>query len=338
MMRLWVILLVSVSYQGLGQVTHALKKEFHAMGTAFEVTTVAKDFKTAEAGIEMAISEIDRIEKLISSWDPNSQTSEVNRMAGIQPVVVDQELFDLVRRSIKISTLTKGAFDISYASMDRLWVFDGQEHTAPDSAEIAASVRLIGHDDIVLDQDASTIFLKRKGMKIGFGGIGKGYAAMKASRMLAGMGILGGIVNAGGDLYAWGESGKEEEWSVAIADPKRKGDMMAYLRLIDQAIVTSGDYERFITIEGKRYAHIIDPRTGWPASGLKSVSVICADAELADALATSIFVMGKENGLYLINQLKGIECLLIDDHDEIHTSENLKLHFQATPQDHEAIK
>lgn len=338
MMRLLVIILVSVGFQGMGQKLHSLKKEFYAMGTAFEVTVVTQDFKTAEAGIDLAISEIDRIEKLISSWDPKSQTSEVNRMAGIRPVVVDQELFDLVRRSLKISKLTKGAFDISYASMDRIWVFDGKEHTAPDSNDIAASVRLIGHDHVILDHDARSIYLDRKGMKIGFGGIGKGYAAMKASRMLADMGILGGIVNAGGDLYAWGESGKMEDWRVAIADPKQKGDMMAYLRLNDQAIVTSGDYERFITIEGRRYAHIIDPRTGWPASGLKSVSVICADAELADALATSIFVMGKENGLHLINQLKGIECLLIDDDDELHTSDNLNLLFQESPGNHETIK
>jgi len=162
-------------------------------------------------------------------------------------------------------------------------------------------------------------------MKIGFGGIGKGYAAMKTAELMKQHGINSGIVNAGGDLFTWGDGDMGEGWKVAIADPKATGDMMAYLSLKNQSIVTSGDYERFAMINGVRYAHIIDPKSGWPSKGIKSVSVISDDAELADALATSIFVMGQENGLHLINQLPGIECMIIDDKDEMKTSEGLQL-------------
>lgn len=327
-MRIYICIILSLSAQfAFSQELKSVKKQFHAMGSAFEITAVSYDAQLCERSIEAAIQEIDRIERSISSWDPGSQTSEINANAGIKPVSVDDELFELIRRCQKIARLTNGAFDISYASMDRIWTFDGSEHSAPDSQMIANSVKHIGFDKIKLNEESRTVFLPEKGMKIGFGGIGKGFAAMSASRVMREMDVAGGIVNAGGDLYAWGQSGGNEDWSIAIADPKEKGAMIGYLELSDQAIVTSGDYERYVVIDGRRYAHIIDPRTGWPASGLKSVSIICPDAELADALATAVFVMGKENGLYFINQLSNVECLLIDDKDQISTSENLSLNL-----------
>lgn len=306
----------------------SLTKEFSAMGTAFEVTVVAAEMSEAQEMIDAAIAEVDRIEKHISSWDPNSQTSAVNQNAGIKPIEVDAELFSLVERSLQVSKLTQGAFDISYASMDRIWKFTKSEITPPDAKEIAVSVAKIGFEKIQLNPEKRSIFLPEEGMKIGFGAIGKGYAAMKVSKMLREKGALGGIVNAGGDLYAWGVSHRPEGWRVAVANPKKRNEIMAYLMLQNQAVVTSGDYERYALIDGRRYAHIIDPRTGWPTSGLKSVTVICHDAELADALATAIFVMGKENGLYLINQLKGVECLLVDDEDQLITSDNLMLNYE----------
>lgn len=306
----------------------SLTKEFTAMGTAFEVTVVADEMGDAEQMIDAAIAEVDRIEKLISSWDLKSQTSAVNQNAGINPVEVDAELFFLVERSLQVSKLTQGAFDISYASMDRIWEFSRSEIEPPSKEAIAASVAKIGYTKIELNPNRRSIYLPEKGMKIGFGAIGKGYAAMKVSKLLKDRGALGGIVNAGGDLYAWGRSHRPEGWRVAVADPKKKNEIMAYLTLQNQAVVTSGDYERYTVIDGQRYAHIIDPRTGWPTTGLKSVTVVCHDAELADALATAIFVLGKENGLYLINQLKGVECLLVDDEDELITSNNLKLNYE----------
>ncbi len=297
------------------------------MGSRFEFTAVARDSTSALAGIEAGIKEVRRIEKLISSWDLQSQTSKVNDAAGLAPVVVDKELYDLVKRSKKISELTQGAFDISYASMDKIWKFDGSVQSLPAKGDIAQSVSSINYQNVILDPGNVTIFLKEKGMKIGFGAIGKGYAANRAKAVMQNHGIENGVVNAGGDLITWGQRDNNKSWRIGIADPKDKTKMISWLDVSDMAVVTSGNYEKYVIIDGQRYAHIIDPRTGMPAKGLKSVTIICTDAELADALATSVFVLGKENGLHLIDQLKGIEGLLITDTDEMITTKNLHLNY-----------
>ncbi|MTI40711.1 FAD:protein FMN transferase [Fulvivirga lutimaris] len=303
------------------------KKVLLLMGSRFELTAIDEDINLANQGIEAAIEEITRIEKLISSWDPNSQTSLVNKMAGVEAVKVDKELFELIKRSKKISALTNGAFDISYASMDKIWKFDGSVTKLPTEEEIKASVSKINYHDIILDEENQTVFLKNNGMKIGFGAIGKGYAANKGRKIMLELGIKSGIVNAGGDLITWGKEANGNDWSIGIADPKNKTHVLAWITVGQMAVVTSGNYEKFIDIDGQRYSHIIDPITGYPVRGLKSVTIICPDAELADALATSTFILGKEKGLSLINQLKGVEVLLVDDNDNISTSDNLKLNY-----------
>ena len=306
----------------------AQKKVLKLMGSRFEITAVAENKQLAWNAINAGIKEIERIEKLISSWDKNSQTSAINQQAGMQPVKVDKELYDLIFRAKKVAELTDGAFDISYASMDRIWKFDGSMKKMP-SVEIVAKAReKINWENIVMDSEQQTVFLKEKGMKIGFGAIGKGYAANKAKTLMQKMnGIHGGVVNASGDLISWGKSNKKEGWLINITNPKDKEVSLGWLQINDLAVVTSGDYERFVMLDNKRYAHIIDPRTGYPTTGIKSVTLICPDAELADALATSVFVLGKKEGLRLINQLKNIECLIVTDDDEILTSENLKLNY-----------
>ena len=309
------------------------------MGSRFEFTAIGESLEDCDLAIKKAIDEVDRLEKIISSWDPNSQTSEIVINAGIKPVKVELELFNLIERSIKVSEITEGAFDISFASIDPIWKFEGQEEVMPDSSRIKKSVSKIDHKKIHLNKNDTTVFLMERGMKIGFGGIGKGLAAANAARFMRKMGIESGIVNAGGDLYAWGRDENGRPWKIGVTDPNDKTKTLAWLDIEDMAIVTSGDYERFLTIDGKRYAHIIDPRTGWPASGIKSVSVLCPDPELADALATSIFVMGEENGLYLINQLKGVECLIINDENEIVHSKHLNLNYYgAKKSDRHATK
>ncbi|MDN5204515.1 FAD:protein FMN transferase [Fulvivirgaceae bacterium BMA10] len=297
------------------------------MGSRFEITAISEKEALAVQAVKAGIDEIRRIEKLISSWDPASQTSEVNRQAGIKPVAVDQELFDLINRAKKISTLTDGAFDISYASMDKIWKFDGSMKTLPDPDLVKNSVARIDFKNIMLDPEKGTVFLKEKGMKIGFGAIGKGYAANKAKSIMLSLGIQNGLVNAGGDLIAWGKKADGSDWQIGIANPKDKEGIFSWLTINEMAVVTSGDYERFVMFDGKRYAHIIDPRTGYPVSETKSVTIICPDAELADALATSVFVLGEKQGLNLINQLKGIECLIVNKDDEIKTSDNLDLNY-----------
>jgi thiamine biosynthesis lipoprotein len=308
---------------------HSFSKQLLLMGSAFEIIVVVdlSEKIFAEEQINVAIHEIERIERLISSWDQNSQTSLINENAGIKAVTVDQELFDLIERSIKVSKLTYGAFDISYASIDEVWYFDGSMKALPSEESIQKSVVKIDYNNIILDQDKLTVFLKERGMRIGFGAIGKGYAAQKAKELLIENGVEDGVINASGDLVAWGFNADGKSWRVGIADPANNKSILAWIPVNDLAVVTSGNYEKFIEINGVRYSHIIDPRTGWPSRGLKSVTIICPNPELADALATALFVMGGETGLDLIDQLNGIECILVDEENKLIISKNIQLNY-----------
>lgn len=296
------------------------------MGSRFDITVVASNQVEANEYIELAVQEISRIESLISSWDINSQTSLINKNAGIIPVKVDDELFNLIERSLAISKLTDGAFDISYASLDRIWKFDGSMTTKPTEVEISESIALVGFSNIHLNQENGTVYLAKKGMKIGFGAIGKGYAADNARELLIRNGVSAGIINASGDMITWGKQPNGEDWKVAITNPLNKNTSYALLPIHEKAIVTSGNYEKFVEFDGIRFTHIIDPRTGFPATGLISVSVLAPKAELADALATSIFVMGKEVGIDRINQIPNVECIIIDDQGNVSTSNNIEIH------------
>ncbi len=301
------------------------KRTLILMGSRFDITVVASNEKEGNEYIDSAIFEITRIEKLISSWDLNSETSLINKHSGIKPIKVDKELFDLIERSIAISTLTNGAFDISYASMDRIWNYDGSMRKMPSDEEISISIKKVGYQNISIDKEAQTVFLKLKGMKIGFGAIGKGYAADKAKALLIEKGVKAGIINASGDLNAWGKQADGSDWMVAITNPLNKNKVFSWLPINDSAIVTSGNYEKFISFDGIRYSHIIDPRTGYPSTGIISTSIMTSNAELADAISTSVFVMGVETGLDFINQLKGVDCIIIDEENKIHISNNIKL-------------
>jgi thiamine biosynthesis lipoprotein len=323
--RTLIILLTLLSVISVAQQPQPYKRIFKSMGSRFDITVVANDSTQANVYIDTAIKEIDRIEKIISSWDAASQTSEINKNAGIRAVKVDKELFDLIERALGISKLTDGAFDISYASMDKLWKFDGSMTTMPVAKEINASVARVGYSNIVLNKEKGTVFLKLTGMKIGFGAIGKGYAADMAKELLMNIGVPSGIVNASGDMNTWGTQPDGKPWKVAITNPMNKDIAFALLPITNGAVVTSGDYEKFVNYNGKRYSHIIDPRTGYPSSGIISVTVFAPKAELADALATSVFVMGKEVGLNRINQLDKIECVIIDDKGNIFTSNNIEI-------------
>ncbi|WP_233266021.1 FAD:protein FMN transferase [Formosa sp. L2A11] len=300
-------------------------KTLKLMGSRFDITVVANDSLEGNTYIDLAVNEISRIEKLISSWDLKSQTSEINRNSGIKPVIVDEELFDLIDRTIKISKLTDGAFDISYASMDKVWHFDGSMTEMPTEDEIKKSVEKVGYQNIILDNDNHSIFLNLEGMKIGFGAIGKGYAADKAKALLIEKGVKSGIINASGDLNTWGKQPNGKDWMVAIVNPLNKEKVFSWMPIYNSAVVTSGNYEKYVKFNDVLYTHIIDPRTGYPATGILSVSIFTKTAELADALATSIFVMGKETGLDFINQLNGVECIIIDENSSILTSKNIEL-------------
>jgi thiamine biosynthesis lipoprotein len=321
--QILVFLLFFSSFTLFSQNTY--KQKVKLMGSRFDITIIAKDEKTSDRYIKIAIDEIKRIERLISSWDSNSQTTLINKNAGIQPVKVDKELFELIERSIKISKLTDGAFDISYASMDRIWKFNGSMKTMPAGDAIKLSVANVGYHNIILDKSRATVYLKKKGMKIGFGAIGKGYAADKAKELLQEKGVKGGIINASGDMNTWGKQTNGKSWNVGITNPLNKNKIFALFPLDNSAVVTSGNYEKFVVFNGIRYTHIIDPRTGYPSHGIVSVSVFAPSAEIADALATSIFVMGSEVGLNLVNQMKGIECIIVEDTGRIISSNELNI-------------
>jgi FAD:protein FMN transferase len=302
------------------------KQNMRLMGNRFEISIVSTDATWAYARIAEAVTEIQRIERLLTTFDANSQTNLINQFAGIQPVKVDKEVFDLIQRSLRISAITQGSFDISYGSIDkRFWNFDTTMTSLPDAETAKASVKLINYRNIELSTEGGTVFLKNEGMRIGFGGIGKGYAADKAKQLLQSKGVKSGIVNASGDLITWGTQPDGSAWTVGVADPNRRNDTFSLLEVSDMAVATSGNYEKYAVINGKRYAHTIDPRTGFPVSGIKSVTIICPHAELADALATPVMVMGVKVGLNMINQMRHIGCIIIDDENKLFTSNNINL-------------
>lgn len=296
------------------------------MGNRFEFTVIAVNEQEGNVAINAAIAEVQRIENLLTTFSDLSQTSLINANAGLSPVKVEEEVINLIERSIRVSEITDGAFDITYGSIDkRLWNFDPDMTSLPDEATALKSVGLIDYRNVILNKEKSTVFLKNKGMRIGFGGIGKGYAADKAKLVLQKLGIKSGIVNAAGDLITWGTQASGHPWTVGIADPEQTDRPFSALKISDMAIATSGSYEKFATINGKRYSHTIDPKTGLPVSGVKSVSIICPSAELADALATPVVVMGVKIGLELINQIKQVACIVIDDKDRVYTSDNINV-------------
>lgn len=305
-------------------------KELLLMGSRFEIHVVADESETATEYIQVAIDEIKRIESIISSWDAESETTNINNNAGVAPVEVSSELFELIERSIQISKLTKGAFDITAVVMNDIWKFDGSMTNFPSKDKVAQCAALINYNTIILDKERHTVYLREKGMKIGFGSIGKGYAAQSAANLLKNEGVESGLINAAGDLYAWGNNALGSSWQVGIVDPKQKDKMYAWLDIKDMAVVTSGDYEKTIEFNGQNYSHILDPRSAYPVSnGLHSVTIIANNAEFADALATGVFVLGEEVGLYLVNKLEGVEAILVNDKKEVVTSDNVNLRMRS---------
>jgi thiamine biosynthesis lipoprotein len=293
------------------------------MGGKFDITVVADNEEIGYINIEEAVSEIKRIEKLVSSWDEESETSEINKNAGIKPVKVSVELFKLIERANQISEMTNGAFDITFAGLDNIWKFDGSMKYRPTKDEIIQSVSKVGYRKIIMNGEDRTVFLQLKGMKIGLGGIAKGYAADMAKELLVGKQVRAGVINASGDLTTWGTKATGEKWLIGIANPLSKNKIFSWLPVLESSVATSESYEKYITFDGRKYSHILDPRTGNPISGINSVSVFSKTAELSDALATAIFVLGVDSGMALINQLKGTEAIIVDDNNIMHKSSGI---------------
>ncbi|WP_345954375.1 FAD:protein FMN transferase [Mucilaginibacter sp. PAMB04168] len=295
------------------------KRTVKLMGGRFDITIVAPDSLSAEHNIDTVIAEVTRIENLISDWKADTQISAVNQNAGIAPVKVSAEVFALTERALHLSKITKGAFDISFAAMDRIWKFDGSMTQMPSAEAVKKSVKNVGYQYIVLDRKNSTIFLKRKGMKIGFGALGEGYATDRCRDMMLARGIKAGIVNGSGDMSTWGKHPNGSNWAVGITNPIHKDTIFAVVPLQKSAVVTSGSYEKFVVFNGKRYSHIINPTTGYPATGLCSVTVFGPSAETANGLSTSMMVLGKTKGMQLIKKYPAYSCILITDDGHIYS-------------------
>ncbi len=321
MKKIFFFLVLIISFNTSAQVLR--KRAVKLMGSRFDISIVANDALSAENNIDSVIAEITRIENLISDWKSDTQVSEVNRNAGIKPVKVDAEVFALTERAIHFSKITGGAFDISFAAMDRIWKFDGSMKAMPSPEAIKKSVEKVGYENIELNKENSTIFLKRKGMKIGFGALGEGYAADRCRDMMLAKGIKAGIVNGSGDMSTWGKHPDGRAWSVGITNPMKKDTIFAIIPLVKSAVVTSGSYEKFVVFNGKRYAHIINPVTGYPATGLCSVTILGPSAETANGFSTSIMVLGKKAGLKLLKKYPDYQAILITDNGTIFSTPNI---------------
>ena len=297
--------------------------EEHAviMGTDVGIQIYGESQQLAQKAINAGFAEMRRIDQLMTDWRP-SEFEKINQNAGLRPTVVSDEIIDLVQESIRISKITEGAFDISYAGVGTLWSFQSSTPHIPSQSAIKAALLNVGYEKIELDKSANSIYLPNTGMRIGLGGIAKGYAVDRAVMRIQQLGVKNFAVNAGGDLTVKGAR-QGELWRVSIRHPRRLGENIAILPISNGTVVTSGDSERYFEIDGKRYGHILDPRTGYPATLCQSVTIVAKTAYLADALATGVFVLGAKKGMDLIESLDHIEGLIVDAEGKLKISSGL---------------
>lgn len=288
-----------------------VRREAVLMGTSFGITVAGAPRETADAAITAAFNEVDRIERLMSEWRPDSEISAVNRAAGEAPVAVSPETFEVIRRALDLAERSDGAFDPTWAALRGVWDFKARPPRLPARSELEARLARTGWRRVRLDPEGRTVFLTEAGMALGLGGIAKGYGIDRAVAVLRAHGLTDFIVDGGGDLYVAGEKAPGVPWRVGVRHPRRAGALLAELAARDAAIVTSGDYERFFELGGRRYHHIIDLRTGMPADRSVAVTVRAADATLADALATAAFVLGPERGVALARDLEGVDVAVL---------------------------
>lgn len=291
------------------------------MGTTIRVEVWHADANVRQQGIDKVLAEMERINRLMSPYIEQSQLSKINKYAHEGPVEVDRDLFQLIEKSLEVSRLTKGAFDITYASVGHL--FNYRKEIKPTAEEIAAAKLLIDYKNLVLDKAQLSVLFLKQGVKIDLGGIAKGFAVDQSIQHLHDLGIKHALVSAGGDTRLLGDR-NGRAWLVGIRDPANTEEVIVMLPLQDEALSTSGDYERFFVEDGKKYHHIIHPTTGYSASEVRSASILANDSTTTDALSTSIFVMGVSKGLELLNSLDGVEGVIVDQQGKIYYSEGLE--------------
>lgn len=299
------------------------KRNAVLMGTNIELTASDADEAKVNAAFDSAIQEMARIENVMSEWREGTPVSLINQKAGQEAVAVPDELFHVIMAAQKVSELSGGAFDISWAAMRGGWKFSKGDEKVPTPDEIRKTQPLINYKNIQLDEAKKTVFLKKPGMAIGLGGIAKGYAVDQAMQVLVGLGVKNAIVKAGGDMRVQGtDDGKP--WEIGIQHPRDKNKLLARLPLSNISISTSGDYEHFFVKDGVLYHHIIDPKTGYPARNCQSVTILAPDTMTSDALTKVVFVLGPEKGMKLIQNLPGIQAIVVDSRGQVYYSPGIE--------------
>ncbi len=303
------------------------------MDTFVTITVVSNSKDSAEKAIDTAFSEIENLEKLSNFFSSESEVSRINKNAGISGVRVSPDILDMLNKAIMVSEKTEGAFDVTIGPV--ITLYDFHKKIKPEESAVKKNLSLVNYRELIIDRNKSTAFLKKRGMLIDLGGIAKGYAADKAVEALKRNGINSGLVSVAGDIKAFGLKPDGKPWKIGIRNPRAKGkedDIMATIELKDMAISTSGDYERFFILDGKRYHHMLSPKTGYPAEGCQSVSVITKEGAFTDAFATGIFILGPEKGIKVLEKM-GFDGIIVDSQGKVHTTPNIrgKVEFKRTP-------
>ncbi len=313
---------------GFGDQNRITRVSRIVMGTLVDISAVGPPDKTRPA-IESAFDELKRIEEL-TSFHKTSGLTELNGSSGRGPVKVDSELAGLIARSLYFSRISDGAFDPTIGPISRLWNFSGEGGPRlPEREEIEQALPLVDWGMVELDTTQDTVALRKEGMALDLGAIAKGYATDKAIEKLKNAGVEAALINAGGNILAYGEKAPGKPWKIGIQDPRNQSGIIAAGEIVNKAVVTSGDYERFFMKGSKRYHHLLDPRTGYPADDLQSVTIMANDGMTADALSTAVFVLGKEKGMALIESLPDVAGLMADAEGKILMSKRASKVFQA---------
>ena len=297
-----------------------LHEDADVMGTRISVELFHDDPVIARQGADAVMAEMHRIDQTMSPWIDTSGIARLNREAAERPVKVSEELFELIQRSLDFSELTAGAFDVTFASVG--YLYDYRKGLRPDDAERRQATDLINYQHLRLDGNQHTIAYDKPGIRIDLGGIAKGHAVDRSIALLISMGIRQALVTAGGDSRTIGERWNRP-WNIGVRDPDNADQLVAVIPLRNVAVSTSGDYQRYFEENGVRYHHIIDPATGDSARELRSVTIIGPDATTTDALSTSVFVLGLEQGMHLVNRLPDIDAILVDARGRLHYSDGL---------------
>lgn len=294
------------------------------LDTVFEVAVFVEDQAEGNRLLRESFSEVRTLERSLSRFIRNSDVDRVNREAGRAPVEVDPATYYVIERSLYFSELSGGKFDITIAPLLELWGFGTGEEKVPSTEEIQGLLGSVDYQKIVLDREGQAVFLPGEDMSIDLGGIAKGYIVDRIVQYLESQGVSRAFVNAGGDIRTLGVRPDGNPWRIGIRDPQQRDNIVAVVPVSDTAIVTSGDYERFIQVDGVRYHHILDPGTGMPAGEVASVSIVAPDCLTADVLSTAVFVLGPREGLELLENIPDAEGVIIDNLKKIHVTSGLE--------------